>query len=289
MPIPKPIVTEIAAKTYLINEYGLDVMFLLVGSQRALVIDSGSGFCNLSEIVESLTDKPYQLVLTHGHVDHAGGMDVFPTAWLHPADWDMARAITRESRWGYGKGLKGMLGDPDVWAYGEENVRSWTSLPELLPLEDGQVFDLGGRKVEVIATPGHTPGSVSFLDDRSRILFSGDAANMNLLLGFRGAPISTALRGLLKVKARQSEFDRNYNGHVGYSGFVNCVSQADSMLDDCIAAMRGILDGSLPVEESTNPLFPGAVTTAVSYGATKITFSRDYLWEEGEEHVIPSL
>lgn len=287
MPITKPIVTEIAAKTYLINEYGLNVMFLLVGTEKAMVIDSGSGFCDLKEIVEGITDKPYEVVLTHGHVDHAGGMDVFDQVRLHPADWEMARSISRESRINYGNQLKGMLGDPDVWAYSEENVRPWRSLPRFLPLEDGQRFDLGGRTVEAVTTPGHTPGSVSFLDDRSRILFSGDAANMNLLLGFRGAAISTALRGLLKLKGRQSEFDRNYNGHVGYSGFVDCLSQEDRMLDDCITALRGILDASLPVTETRNPLFPGTVSASVSYGSTRISFSPDYLWEEGEAQILP--
>ena len=287
MPIRKPIVTEIAAKTYLINEFGLNVMYLLVGQRRALVIDTGSGYCDLKALVESLTDKPYDVALTHGHVDHAGGADVFDRVWLHPADEAMARAITLESRVGYGKMLKGVLGDPDVWAYDETTVRPWARFPEVLPLGEGHAFDLGGRVVSTVETPGHTPGSVSFLDSGSRILFSGDAANPNLLLGFRGAPISTALRGLLKLKARQPEFDRNYNGHVGYAGYVDCLSQPDSMLDDCIAALRGILDGSLPVEESENLLSPGVKTTAVHCGITKVTFSKDFLWEDGEAHILP--
>ena len=278
MPIRKPILTEIAAKTYLINEFGLDVMFLLKGRDRALVIDTGTGYFQLRETVEALLGgMPYEVALTHGHTDHAGGMGVFDRVWLHPADFELARQITPESRRRYGDMLKGVLGDPDVWAYSGDQVLE-SPVPELLPLEEGHRFELGGRTVETIATPGHTAGSVSFIDDASRILFSGDAANSNLLLAFRGAPVRTALEGLLKLKAQEGRFDRNYNGHIGYSGFVDCTAQPDGMLDDCIAALRGILDGSLPQVKGESR-FSGTAA-AVAFGHTRVTYDPDYLEAE---------
>ena len=68
MGMKEPFVSEIAPDTFAINEYGLDAIYLLVGSERALVIDTGSGAFDLKGLVESLTDKPYDVVLTHGHI-----------------------------------------------------------------------------------------------------------------------------------------------------------------------------------------------------------------------------
>lgn len=282
MSIKKPIVSEIAAKTYVINEFGLNAMFLIVGSERALVLDTGSGFCDFKEIVEGLTDKPYIVALTHGHVDHAGGAGQFDQIYLHPADWEMAKSITPEERLSYGEAVRGAAGDPDTFAYGRETLRVWDTFPELLPIQDGQVFDLGNRKLTVVHTPGHTPGSCCFIDDKSRILFSGDAENRNLLLPW--GIVSTALQGLLKLKTHESEWERSYNGHIGYSGDVTCVSQPDSMLDDCIAALRSILDGSGKVTTYSGFLGRPQEMNAVSYGNTRVTFSPDRIWETGEEH-----
>ena len=68
-PITKPIIIEIAPETYFINEFGMNAMYLVVGETRALVIDAGTGFCDLKGIVEGLTDLPYDVALTHGHPD----------------------------------------------------------------------------------------------------------------------------------------------------------------------------------------------------------------------------
>lgn len=284
MAIKKPIVSEIAAKTYVINEFGLNAMFLIEGRDRALVVDTGSGFCDFRGIVEGLTKKPYSVVLTHGHVDHAGGAGQFERMYLHPADWEMAKSIAPEERLRYGEAVRGVMGDPDTFAYGKDTLRVWEEFPELLPLEDGQVFDLGDREITVVHTPGHTPGSCCLIDPKTRILFSGDAENSNLLLP-KGI-VSTALRGLLKLKTHEGEWDRSYNGHIGYSGDVTCVSQPDSMLDDCIAALRSILDGSGKVKTYSGFLGRAQEMHAVSYGKTRVTFSPDGLWEEGEEHKV---
>lgn len=276
MAIKEPIITEIAHKTYLINEYGMDVMYLVVGTERALLIDTGSGYCDLKQIVERLTDKPYDVVLTHGHVDHAGGCDIFREIFIHPGDVELARSISREDRIGYGEAIRNAMGEP-VWDYGSENVRQWAGFHICRDLTDGMVFDLGGRRLTVYHTPGHTKGSCCLIDDRSRILFSGDAANSNLLMNLGGERVSTALEGLLKIKTHETEFDRNYNGHVGYASYLNCLPMPDSVLDDCIAAFRGIIDGSLKVITYENFLHPGKLTTAVQYGAVRVSFDPEYI------------
>ena len=128
-------------------------VYLLEGDDRALLIDAGAWMPHLAQTVAKLTDKPVSLVLTHGHGDHVGGAITFPEVWIHPADTVMI-----------GQGAR---------AYGiKVNL-----------LSDGDIIDLGGRQIEVLATPGHTSGSVSFFDKERGYGFSGDAfGSTNLLL-----------------------------------------------------------------------------------------------------------
>jgi len=128
-------------------------VYLLEGDDRALLIDAGAWMPHLAQTVAKLTDKPVSLVLTHGHGDHVGGAISFPEVWIHPADTVMI-----------GQGAR---------AYGiKVNL-----------LSDGEIIDLGGRQIEVLATPGHTSGSVSFFDKERGYGFSGDAfGSTNLLL-----------------------------------------------------------------------------------------------------------
>lgn len=63
---------EVAPKIYKINEYNLSTMFVIVGSERALCIDCGTGVGDYKAVIERLVEgKPYDMVLSHGHVDHA--------------------------------------------------------------------------------------------------------------------------------------------------------------------------------------------------------------------------
>ena len=72
-----PPVAEIAYRTYAINEYGLDAMYLLAGTEKALLIDTGTGVFDLPGLIAARTELPLMVALTHGHPDHAGGMGWF--------------------------------------------------------------------------------------------------------------------------------------------------------------------------------------------------------------------
>ena len=67
-------VEKIADGTWRIDEGGLDALYVVEGADRAVLIDTGSGTGDLDALVRSLTEKPYEVYLTHGHVDHAGGI-----------------------------------------------------------------------------------------------------------------------------------------------------------------------------------------------------------------------
>ena len=283
-PITRPMIVEIAKNTYFINEFGMNSMYVLVGEESALVIDAGTGFCDFKEIIETLTDLPYKVVLTHGHPDHAGGINQFETIYMNLADTAMATHIPYEQKVQYGEIMRNMsIGYKNVWGYSKDNVIKSDKLPLINPILDEQVFDLGNRKVIAYYTPGHSPGCTAFLDPYSKILFSGDAANGNV--GTR-LPVSTTLRYLIRLKELQPSYDRMYTGHISYAGTIDVYSQKLEVLDDIIEAFRSILRGNAEIKEVQNHLFPEMKNTVAVYGQARVGFDPNKLWEEGEEHII---
>lgn len=248
MQIQTPIVSMIAKGTWCINEFGMDAMFLLEGAHRALLIDTGTGTFDVKALCESLTAKPLTVACTHGHVDHVGGIGCFSEVFLHPDDFEMARTLTREQRQGYVKIINGMSGG--LFSVTEADVKAFDKRPELKPLREGDVIDLGGRKVVVYETPGHTPGGLSFLDVRERIIFTGDACNGNTLLSSSGTKkpksgVDTLLATARKLQSLEPYYDRDYNGHIGYAANVNCLPMPASINQDAIDVCEGILNGKV--------------------------------------------
>ena len=271
MPIPKPIIVQLAADVYAVNEFGLDSVFIIEGSESALVIDAGIGCCDLKSIIEEITNKPYEVVLTHGHLDHIGSWDQFGRVWLHPADKEQALAVTIEPRIASGERMRGQEGDPDVWEYKPEDFRRWDRIPEILDLADGQEFDLGNRKIRCVHTPGHSAGSCSFIDPKSRILFSGDACNVSLRI--TDCHVDTALEGLRRLKAQQDDFDRNFNGHLAYASGVTHICMPETTLDDCVTAMETILAGKAePVVQFRSKWADRPMVASYICGAVTVTY-----------------
>ncbi len=281
MGITTPIVSEIAYKTYAINEFGMATCFMLVGAERGLLIDTGCGMYNIRKTADSLCALPYDVALTHGHGDHAAWMDQWDEIWLHPADWEMVsldRLDQNKAMIARYPQMMAAHGSFDAYDIKPEQIRYPDTLPKLLELNEGHVFDLGGgRKVEVIHTPGHTPGEVVFIDDSTRILFSGDACNPNL--GLRAASVNTALRGLKKLKARQSRFDRNFNGHIGYGSSTVNIAMPESNLDDDLYILRAILAGKADVRYADGPMGRSAF---VVHNGMRVSFDPDRLIDPGE-------
>lgn len=126
-------------------EDGFVRFFLLTGSERALLIDTGATSPDAKHLAETLTGLPLMLLNTHADGDHISGNAAFSEFYMHPDD------------------------------YGNLRVAEKTPHSRLLPLHDGDVIDLGGRPLEIIAIPGHTYGSVAVLDGNNRLLFPGDS------------------------------------------------------------------------------------------------------------------
>ena len=269
--IDKPIVFEISDGVYAVNEFGIDSMFIVIGEKEAAVIDTGMGCFDFRALIERLTDKPYRVLLTHGHLDHVGGMDQFDEVWLHPADVPAARKVTREGRIASCKRMRGLEGGSDVWGYADDSPREWEKTPVIRDLCDGMAFDLGGRMIKTVYTPGHSAGSCSFIDSKSRVLFSGDACNVSLMV--TDCSVETELEGLKRLKAMEGEFDRNFNGHLGFSSGMTHISMPESILDDCIEACGRILAGkAVPYTAAKSRWVEKGEVYTYLYGTVSLTW-----------------
>lgn len=215
MPVRTPVVIEIDKKTWLIQEYGLDCCYALLGEKSGLLIDTGCGRMNVKALAERLFEgRPYRVALTHGHAHHSGGAGWFAELYCAEA---FAGAVTNES-------VSPDFLPPRLEAPKGEAVRTM--------LYTGDIFDLGGREVLCVRTPGHTEGSVSFFDAQSGIAFVGDACGTRLKANTCAADMLT---GLMSLRRLAKGLDRIYPGHVPYTDYRGLPA---SVLDDAICACR---------------------------------------------------
>ncbi|HLY31123.1 MAG TPA: MBL fold metallo-hydrolase [Ktedonobacterales bacterium] len=126
-------------------------IYLVVGSERAAVIDSGLGLGDLLAACRALTDRPLLTLCSHSHWDHIGGAYLFDDRRIHALE---AERLTT--------------------AYDVEGVTHIHAAPATAMLAEGDMIDLGGRTLTIWHTPGHSPGHVSILDSATGFLFCAD-------------------------------------------------------------------------------------------------------------------
>jgi len=200
-------VEQIDSQTYAISEsrYALDTYFyLLIGTERALLIDSGSPHRDLTPIVSSLTNKPVTVIATHLHFDHVGNHNRFDGV-LMPDIVDLrARAAqnkfspTRHEYMGFIEGFERPQWDVVQW---------WTP---------GEMLDLGGRKVKFIHTPGHTPDSIFVWDEESKRAYMGDHGGDGKIYAFLpNSSLNDYLESTARIVETLPSESLFYAGHGG--------------------------------------------------------------------------
>lgn len=189
-------------------------MTLVIGEEKALLLDTGYGLDNLPETVAQITDLPVILVNSHGHLDHVLGNRFFDEAYLHSADWQLYQQHTTQAR---REAIIGMHNSQPELFPADFSPAAYLAefKTKVLPVVEGDVFDLGGVRLTVIHAPGHTAGGIALLDDRDRLLLAGDAISPHVwLLLPESTSIATYIESLRKLQKLNDGYDGIVAGHV---------------------------------------------------------------------------
>lgn len=204
---------QIGDGVYLLDDYGISSAYLIMGSERALVIDAGMGFDDFRRRAEEYAQgKPLAVALTHGHVDHAGAARQFETVYMHPADAEIAYQQWLPIRFFY-TFFNQIFGSRKY--SNARLVNNKSNVPsETMYIEDGHRIDLGDRVVTFRHTPGHTKGSGCYIDSKTGFLFAGDMAHTSVMLFFpESASVETYNRSLRTMYEFATAATEVHTGH----------------------------------------------------------------------------
>lgn len=241
-----------------INAGLIDSFYLIQGRDRALCIDTGMGERDVMPLLSRLTPLPVDLAATHVHGDHILHADEFETCYMAPEELPLL--------------------EPFVQMMMPE--KGYT--PEkFTPVREGDIIDLGGNRIEVIALPGHTPGSVCFVDHVHRAVFTGDAigSGIGVLMAVPGAGnISEYRESLIRFRERIAPVADYafYGGHrIQEKGTDRLARRRNplcpELVDDMIALCGALLSGGgYACEIQSNPF----VDEEVHY----VTLGRAAMW-----------
>ncbi|MFA5317759.1 MAG: MBL fold metallo-hydrolase [Dehalococcoidales bacterium] len=177
-------IEHIDENTHIISEYRHweeSHSYLLCGRENCLLIDTGLGIENIYDEVIKLTDKPVIAVATHIHWDHIGGHRYFPDFYAHEDEINWLQGefpLTIEQIEDF------VVEDCDLpEGFNIDNYRFFQGTPTKV-LKDNDVIDIGGRKIQVLHTPGHSPGHMCFYEEAKGYLFTGDLIYIGTLFAY---------------------------------------------------------------------------------------------------------
>lgn len=175
-------IIQINENTWRIEDDGVR-LFLLAGTQKALLIDSGMNLNSAREIASGLTGLPLSLLNTHADRDHIGSNEQFDAFFMHPAE----EPVYRRS------------GKPGT----------------IIPIREGDSLNLGDRELRIIHLPGHTPGSIAVLDVQNRVLISGDPVQVHGRIFMFGdhRNMKDYISSLEHLKGFADQFDEIWPSH----------------------------------------------------------------------------
>lgn len=209
--------------------------YLLLGQERAVLFDAGTGHYNIRAVAESLTTLPITFIPSHFHYDHVGNSVIFDRVAL--VDLPHVRERVKENRlqlrW------REHLGSTEGIDAPELVVNEW--------LKPGSTIELGGRGLRVLYTPGHTDDSISLLDTASSTLFSGDFLYPGSLFAFMpNSNLGDYLRAAEAILANLDQDTTFYGAHGGPDGGLPklALSDVSDLREQLLGIQRGSAEGS---------------------------------------------
>jgi glyoxylase-like metal-dependent hydrolase (beta-lactamase superfamily II) len=184
-----------------------------------LIIDTGVGLWDLPGFLKragAIGDKPYLAVATHIHFDHSGGLHQFEEFAIHRLE---ATAIQNGDNYE----TCSFMNDSDI---SKPPCKNWKAKNYKVPaaeptrlLDDGDILDLGNRKIRVLHLPGHSRGSIALYEDETRTLFSGDVIYDGLLIDWLpSSNISQYIKSCETLLTLVPSVDRVCPGHNNHFG-----------------------------------------------------------------------
>jgi glyoxylase-like metal-dependent hydrolase (beta-lactamase superfamily II) len=251
-------VTALADGVWQLTEPGHVCSWLVEGETRAALIDTGCGFAPIRPVVEALTDRPVLVVQTHHHVDHIGGSHEFDDVVIHPLGVDgLAAGVPEEVMAGYLRYAAEMEAAFEPYAGLDERffhlledahrIRPRPPGPWRIPavaatgtIDEGDVVDLGGRRLRVLHTPGHSRDCVSLDLVGERLLFGGDTVNTGpVYTQMPDSDVAQLRASLARLAGEAAAWDRVFCSH-----FLR-TEVAPGYLDRQVAALDELLAGAV--------------------------------------------
>jgi len=230
-------IEELLNSTYRIDESGAANCYLVVGEEKALLIDSCWGSGDLKGCVTQLTHKPIVVTTTHRHPDHTFGARQFGDYYVSEKDNIFFNRILDSQ-------LMGRLSQ-------KANTKLWVKRSKPLSLEDGHVFHLGKRDIETISIPGHTAGSVMYIDHANKLLFTGDNMNPHLWMHRTGAVSLEEWQ--IGAKKILTYMEAGYSIHTGHGNGTLNMAQAEIIYSYVQTIIEKAKSGLLTKDDSPYP------------------------------------
>lgn len=190
------------------------ISYLIVGTKKALLFDTGMGFDSISPVVNSITSLPITVINSHTHYDHIGGNYEFnnivglntkytlnwaDNGWPHKL---LASNVTPQAI------CLDYLPKLDTAAY---IIKPYTISSFV---NDGYEIDLGNKKLEVITLPGHTPDGLGLIDREAGTLWTGDTFyEAPIWLFFDGTNLSDYKSSVTKLAELAPDLNKVFVGH----------------------------------------------------------------------------
>ena len=213
------------------------ISYLIVGTKQALLFDTGMGIGDIKGVVARLTSRPIVVLNSHTHDDHVGGN------WQFPFIYGMDTAFTRTNAKGSREDAQAEIAKDQICGALPKNFdpAKYSTKPWKisLPIHNGFKVNLGGRTIEIIATPGHTPDSISLIDRANRLLFTGDTYYPGEIWLYRPeTDFSAYLASVKKLAALAPEITLVLGAH-------NVPVAQPSVLPQLEAAIHSVLAGKV--------------------------------------------
>lgn len=223
---------KITEDVYRIIDILDNCFYLVIGEEKACLLDTGDGFGPLRDYVETLTEKYVFVILTHAHLDHVGGCVFYDEVYLNPKDNPLFKDHNDSNY-----RLKYYQENDVVKDVPIKNFnRNFSNT--LKPIANEEIFDLGNLHIKMIEVAGHSMGIMIPIIQEKRIAIFGDACGVGTLLFAQG---STSINGyrdnLLNFKKYEDEYDIILRNHGTFES-------PKELLDNVIEATAIILQGN---------------------------------------------